>query len=419
MFFSSSRQTSIRQLSDNGAKGVEAPSQPGQGTQGYEVIRSENASMDSQKNEIQDKSDRPGLNDAAECSEGKYGGSNGKISPRSSHDEDGSECKCYQFDDNLSLTLDPDFEYEPLDDSKKDFRLLLLLGRASTRGIHIALVHVCAEHPPPFYAISYTWGGRAVSRRIPCHRAYVAQGGPCNPLFAITSTNMGIAISESVYSMLKELQPEDGLLALWVDAICINQKDLVEKSRQVPMMDEIYKASAETIVWIPPPSDKDQIENTVSEIEMLLRYKMEEVEIEICPLKKSGMGLSDEILEGSIADERFSAKDLHVEAILSLLGNEWFTRTWTFQEVVLPLHVNIRYGHRDIPWAYLAKAFSTAVRHLQLCDAKDIYRLAFAFLDVNSYRTWSQKYRRMMEEVVAGRKEPDEELARLSHPLSL
>ena len=37
---------------------------------------------------------------------------------------------------------------------------------------------------------------------------------------------------------------------LWVDALCINQADSIEKSHQVNMMGEIYSKSAGVIIWL-------------------------------------------------------------------------------------------------------------------------------------------------------------------------
>jgi Heterokaryon incompatibility protein (HET) len=37
---------------------------------------------------------------------------------------------------------------------------------------------------------------------------------------------------------------------IWIDAICINQKDIGEKNVQVPLMGEIYASAACVIVWL-------------------------------------------------------------------------------------------------------------------------------------------------------------------------
>jgi hypothetical protein len=46
---------------------------------------------------------------------------------------------------------------------------------------------------------------------------------------------------------------------LWVDALCINQEDIIERSEQVKLMANIYRNTARTLVWIgeEPPLAKE------------------------------------------------------------------------------------------------------------------------------------------------------------------
>jgi hypothetical protein len=37
---------------------------------------------------------------------------------------------------------------------------------------------------------------------------------------------------------------------LWVDAICINQSDVEEKSRQIPLMKHIYELATQVVIWL-------------------------------------------------------------------------------------------------------------------------------------------------------------------------
>jgi hypothetical protein len=39
---------------------------------------------------------------------------------------------------------------------------------------------------------------------------------------------------------------------LWIDSICINQKDNVEKATQIEMMGQIYARSAQVLIWLGP-----------------------------------------------------------------------------------------------------------------------------------------------------------------------
>ncbi|KAI6764150.1 hypothetical protein HG530_007939 [Fusarium avenaceum] len=48
------------------------------------------------------------------------------------------------------------------------------------------------------------------------------------------------------------------LRIVWVDALCISQNDLAERSQQVQLMGDIYKQAVETIIWFDdvfPPFD--------------------------------------------------------------------------------------------------------------------------------------------------------------------
>lgn len=49
---------------------------------------------------------------------------------------------------------------------------------------------------------------------------------------------------------LRRLRLVDNYRVLWIDAVCINQRSSVEKSRQVPMMAEIYGTARRVCVWL-------------------------------------------------------------------------------------------------------------------------------------------------------------------------
>ena len=53
-----------------------------------------------------------------------------------------------------------------------------------------------------------------------------------------------------VNSMLSNLYHKHQVTRVWLDMICINQKDPEEKSEQVPMMGEIYSRAAKVYAWL-------------------------------------------------------------------------------------------------------------------------------------------------------------------------
>lgn len=42
----------------------------------------------------------------------------------------------------------------------------------------------------------------------------------------------------------------DRVRLLWIDAVCINQHDQDEKSRQIPFMGQIYSGAFRVLVWL-------------------------------------------------------------------------------------------------------------------------------------------------------------------------
>jgi Heterokaryon incompatibility protein (HET) len=42
---------------------------------------------------------------------------------------------------------------------------------------------------------------------------------------------------------------------MWIDAICIHQKDDLEKGPQVALMGDIYRLADRVVVWLGPEAD--------------------------------------------------------------------------------------------------------------------------------------------------------------------
>lgn len=94
--------------------------------------------------------------------------------------------------------------------------------------------------PPPYTALSYTWG---------------------TPNFTepITINTHPFLVTESLSSALRHLRLPTTPLLLWIDQISINQRDDVEKSAQVGMMNLIYAAAAQVLVWLGPAQDDSDV----------------------------------------------------------------------------------------------------------------------------------------------------------------
>ena len=92
-------------------------------------------------------------------------------------------------------------------------------------------------YEPVFYcqfeyeALSYAWG-TAIS--------------PCKALI----DGLEMPITESLDQGLRRLRFCDQRRILWIDALCINQRDIQERSRQVQHMAAIYRSAKSVVIWL-------------------------------------------------------------------------------------------------------------------------------------------------------------------------
>jgi len=212
------------------------------------------------------------------------------------------------------------FRYQPLPDSKSYVRLLYLRPRNRATSIEGRNTLHCEViiHPvsgcPSYVALSYAWGD-ATKRQNVRIGSHV------------------VSLTESLVIALEHLQHHEKTLRVWADAICINQSDDAEKSKQVQMMSLIYKSAALVTAWLGPEGDdsdkaikqlQDFKERALSAIDQI-----DEIEdtFESGRLKQSD-GISEQPHKQSI----------EFLPVKKLLERPWFDRIWVLQEAVLNDH---------------------------------------------------------------------------------
>jgi hypothetical protein len=104
----------------------------------------------------------------------------------------------------------------------------------------------------------------------------------------------------------------------WIDALCINQDNLDEKTEQVRQMWRIYENAGLVIIWLGPGD-----QNTIQALMALLM-----VEFQVLPLARE-QGNSKEAVKKM---KMPSPED--VTAVTRFTHNEYFKRAWIVQEVL-------------------------------------------------------------------------------------
>ncbi len=124
-----------------------------------------------------------------------------------------------------------------------------------------------------------------------------------------------------------------GILYFWIDQLCIDQRNIPERNKQVAMMDEIYSRAKETLIWVGPNK------STLAEREMLdLDLNYQRV-LDYDPLS---------------AD------------IYRICAKPYWTRLWIVQEVLLSKAIVVRHGEESYTWDLfesLAKDVAGALGH--------------------------------------------------------
>lgn len=205
------------------------------------------------------------------------------------------------------------FTYQPLQ-APMDFRLLELLAGEQDEKLRCSLTHSSLTSHPHYRAISYTWGTPGLVREIELD---------------------GVAhyIQKSLFDFLKQLRLTYAGVPLWVDAICINQNDTLEKNIQVPLMGLIYSHAKSVLIWLGPQADGseeyfDFCDRISSESQSLNSYRSR-----LCERVESD------------ATNHISA------AIASLQRRTYWTRTWIIQEIALASDIHVFCGDRFSHWS--------------------------------------------------------------------
>jgi hypothetical protein len=124
----------------------------------------------------------------------------------------------------------------PITRDTKCTRLLQVYASTDTEGPGGPIFCDMSVHnldaQPSFAALSYVWGTMSPSPATIC----------CG--------SVDLPISTNGLSALRHLRAKLGAFTIWIDAVCINQLDAIEKAQQIPLMEQIYESATTTYFWL-------------------------------------------------------------------------------------------------------------------------------------------------------------------------
>ncbi|KAI0431674.1 heterokaryon incompatibility protein-domain-containing protein [Xylaria sp. FL1042] len=141
-------------------------------------------------------------------------------------------------------------------------------------------------------------------------------------------------LTQNLYDILCGLRYPDTVRTLWIDAICIDQSNVQERTHQVRLMRHIYSKAQKTIIWLhdnkKPPDDPDEVKYSTPLPSGFGGTTMNEYDL---------ASILREIQQHE--DSTWNKKKLALFYMLyrclkEILSHEWWNRIWTLQEGALP-----------------------------------------------------------------------------------
>ncbi|KAI0006392.1 heterokaryon incompatibility protein-domain-containing protein [Xylariaceae sp. FL0662B] len=251
--------------------------------------------------------------------------------------------------------LSNQYHYEPLP-SPSCIRLLRIEPGSPGEMIQCSLYTVDLNARPRYTALSYSW---VKDTPLSSWAADISKG----MLSSIAKTVLGnfklasqsnadeggespqtilcdgksMTVYPNLYNALLQFRRSDPG-DYWIDAVCINQADLVERNAQVQMMGRIYSSAAITTIWLgtcpqllsPGIARLEKFKDNLSEIDESEEYS-----------SKESFGIA-------------TSQWTYIAAGYLLL-RRYFTRLWVLQEACLAKEIAFRLGdHRLSPATFAA-----------------------------------------------------------------
>ena len=177
-----------------------------------------------------------------------------------------------------------------------------------------------ADTAPGYTALSYTWGS-SLEKPSPIW----IDGKP-------------FPVRENLLKALEALRDPQRSTTLWIDALCINQKDVYEKSHQVGLMARIYRTAESVKVWLGTGDDGS-----------VLAFKY----------MQNGPG-NDDITINTAEGSPIAP----TEAIRAILQHNYWSRAWIIQEITLARAIQIHCGTSVLSWDKFAETCKSLRSHL-------------------------------------------------------
>lgn len=207
------------------------------------------------------------------------------------------------------------------------------------------------DENPIYRALSYTWGDPLEVYPSPQdflpHEAWgkwswtiMCGGSPIS-----VSTNLYTALLALRWTISSDSTRSQDSVPVWIDALCINQGDVIEKGQQVKMMTRVYKQAEEVHIWLGGEDRFTQKALDVLETFSTAVQTLSDIDYRMLEMHQS------RVMRGLTFDYLPIRAILHTEwlSLYAFLTRSWFSRVWVIQEFVMAQKATFMCGLHAFP----------------------------------------------------------------------
>jgi len=207
-------------------------------------------------------------------------------------------------------------------------------------GVSIVVEQFSPETPPKYEALSYVWGSSESPDTI-----------------QITGiSNVTLNVTQNLAVALRHIRFVDQPRTMWIDAICIDQSNDIEKGPQVALMGEIFRSAQMVVVWLGPE------ENESNHAMSLMKHIGSQIKVNWHPFSMKPSESSSDVRWGTWSTILPIDADC-LCAIYYLFCRPWFERLWVRQEIMSASSAIVICGSSILPWNIFRSAWACICVH--------------------------------------------------------
>ena len=216
--------------------------------------------------------------------------------------------------------------------------------------LHLAQL---AEDLYTYEALSYTWRpGHPVSQYYP-------------PIPAVKCDGQEITVGRNLFAALQTIRDAERPRMIWVDALCINQNDVEERSQQVRRMGTIFESAFRVLIWLddppkefkenPPLVHKQFAYRAFSGVCKVVNSWRERSKLEdVMDFATHTPGIA--CPESENLGDLMSPESIEWQVVFRLYKSKWFHRVWVIQEVSRARAAVVLCGDCEVSWNIIGTA---------------------------------------------------------------